>query len=278
MPELPEVETVVRGLNRIFPGKIVTRAACFWPKIDRDNGSGWKRELRGLQFITARRRGKNILIEMSRGYTLWIHLKMTGHIYYRSTDEPLDKHDLVVFDLKDETGQFRYHDYRRFGRVRLRRTADIMQEPGLAELGPEPLEIGADEFAALCRRTNRMIKPALLDQTFLAGLGNIYCDESLFMTRIHPRKTTGKISLRKLIELHGNIQKLLKKAIRLTGTTSDSFAGVNGEIGRFQKYLAAYGREGQPCGRCGTAIVRKKIGTRSAHFCPRCQRVRRGKL
>jgi formamidopyrimidine-DNA glycosylase len=119
-----------------------------------------------------------------------------------------------------------------------------------------------------------MIKPALLDQTFLAGLGNIYSDESLFLTRIHPMKPTNRISRKKLIALHGNIQKLLKKAIRLMGTTSDSFAGVNGETGRFQEYLIAYGREGEPCIRCGTKIIRRKIGSRSTHFCPRCQRLR----
>ncbi|MFH1374330.1 MAG: zinc finger domain-containing protein, partial [bacterium] len=122
------------------------------------------------------------------------------------------------------------------------------------------------------RKSHRMIKPALLDQAFLAGLGNIYADESLYLARIHPRRLTSSISRRKLTELHGHIQGILKKAIRLMGTSVDSYRGVNGRAGRFQNYLLAYGREGLPCGRCGTKIVREKIGSRSAHFCPRCQR------
>jgi formamidopyrimidine-DNA glycosylase len=117
-----------------------------------------------------------------------------------------------------------------------------------------------------------MIKPALLDQTFIAGLGNIYADESLHAARIHPRRITSSISGRKLTELHGHIQRLLKLAIRNMGTSVDSYSGVNGQPGSFQKYLKAYGREGDPCQFCGRKIVREKIGARSAHFCPRCQR------
>ena len=117
-----------------------------------------------------------------------------------------------------------------------------------------------------------MIKPALLDQSFIAGLGNIYADESLYSSRIHPRRLTSSLSRRKLVELHGHIRRLLKKSIRLMGTTVDSYSGVNGQRGSFQKYLEAYGREGQPCGFCGRDIVREKIGSRSAHYCPRCQR------
>ena len=118
-----------------------------------------------------------------------------------------------------------------------------------------------------------MIKPALLDQTFLAGLGNIYADESLYFTRIHPRKLTNRISIKKLEELHSIIQKMLKKAISLMGTSVDSFTGVNGKTGRYQKYLLAYGREGRKCQRCNRKIKREKIRSRSAHFCPHCQRL-----
>ena len=124
----------------------------------------------------------------------------------------------------------------------------------------------------LCHRTKRMIKPALLDQSFLAGIGNIYADEALYAARIHPKRLTTSISRKKLIELHGHIQRLLKKAIRSMGTSVDSYIGVNGEGGSFQKYLKVYDREGQKCERCGATIVREKIGSRSAHYCPRCQR------
>nr|MBN2276525.1 DNA-formamidopyrimidine glycosylase [candidate division Zixibacteria bacterium] len=273
MPELPEVETVVRGLRSTVLNKIIKSVQVTYSKIDSDNAPGWTDILRGMQVMAVRRRGKNILMDLSGGYTLWVHLKMTGHLYYLPADTEIDKHDLVIFNLTDNGYHLRFNDYRRFGRVRLFSTAEIMNQKGLVELGPEPLEIGTNEFVRLFRLKKRMIKPALLDQTMLAGLGNIYSDETLFLSRIHPQKTTDRIAPRKLSELHGHIQAMLKKAIRLMGTSVDSYAGVNGQPGGFQKYLRVYGREGEPCFVCGTAIVRKKIGSRSAHFCPRCQRM-----
>jgi formamidopyrimidine-DNA glycosylase len=199
---------------------------------------------------------------------------MTGHLYYLPKGEPLNKHDLIRFELNNKKYDLRYNDYRRFGRVRLIKTIDIAIKKGLIELGPEPLEISEDDFIRLFKSKSRMIKPALLDQTFLAGLGNIYADESLYLSRIHPKKLTNKLSRRKLVELHGNIQKILKKAIRLMGTSVDSYAGIDGQPGGFQKYLNVYGKEGASCNICGGKIIRKKIGSRSAHFCSGCQRLR----
>jgi formamidopyrimidine-DNA glycosylase len=274
MPELPEVEIIVRGLHKAIPGRVIKSVHINAPKIDRDNPPGWLKVLPGKRFLGVRRRGKNILIGLSGGYTLWVHLKMTGHLYLLPQDTDIDKHDLLIFKIKNNHHQLRFNDYRRFGRVRLFKSGEIMKQEGLSDLGPEPLEITGERFIDLFRSTKRMIKPALLDQTFLAGLGNIYADESLYASRIHPRRATNRISRRKLIELHRNIRSVLKKAIRLMGTTVDSFTGVNGQPGGFQKYLQVYGREGEPCPRCGTRIRREKIGSRSAHFCPRCQRLR----
>ncbi|MCP4566137.1 MAG: formamidopyrimidine-DNA glycosylase, partial [FCB group bacterium] len=174
----------------------------------------------------------------------------------------------------DDSYLLRFNDYRRFGRLRIFPTNEIMAQPGLAKLGPEPLEITADDFVRLMKNRRRMIKPALLDQTVIAGIGNIYADETLFLSRIHPKRLTDSVSARKLRELHGHIQAILRKAIRLMGTSVDSFAGVNGRPGGFQKYLLAYGRENQPCPNCDRPLVREKIGGRSAHFCRRCQRVK----
>lgn len=235
--------------------------------------------LTGRRVLEVSRRGKNILIQLSGHLTLWVHLKMTGHFFYRPISDPVDKHDLVLFDF-ESTGRgkssgfhLRFNDYRRFGRLRLYPDNELWQQKGLATLGPEPVELSADDFVKMCRRRPRMFKPALLDQTFIAGLGNIYADESLYCARIHPRRLTSSPSRRKLIELHGHIQKLLEKAIRLMGTSVDSYVGVNGRTGSFQKYLHAYNNEGNPCSLCGRKIVREKIGSRSAHFCPRCQRL-----
>jgi len=272
MPELPEVETVVRALRDTILDKTIKSIRLDSPKIDSDNQLGWLDILMNKRISKIRRRGKNILIDLSGNYTLWVHLKMTGHFYWLEESKPIDRHDLVIFKFKDEKKSLHFNDYRRFGRVRLFKTNDIMTQKGLVELGPEPLEINADDFIALFKSRKRMIKPALLDQTFISGLGNIYADEILFACRINPFRSTDRISSKKLIELHSTIQSVLKKAIRFMGTTVDSFAGVNGKPGRYQKYLKIYGREDEFCSNCGTKIRRIKIGSRSAHFCPRCQR------
>jgi formamidopyrimidine-DNA glycosylase len=284
MPELPEVETVCRGLRETVLGRTIKRVEVRAPKSSIVVGPSFGRQsfagvLSGREIHAIDRRGKNILMRLSGDVTLWVHLKMTGHFFYLDPSKPLDKHDLVIFDFTpDGNGtharHLRFHDYRRFGRLRLFPDSELFQQDGLRDLGPEPFMLNPDDFAGLCRNSHRMIKPALLDQTFIAGLGNIYADEALYASRIHPMRLTSSLSRRKLHELHEHIIRLLNKAIRLMGTSVDTYTGVNGQAGHFQKYLLAYDREGTPCGRCGALITRRKIGSRSAHFCPRCQRVR----
>ncbi|MFZ5980353.1 MAG: bifunctional DNA-formamidopyrimidine glycosylase/DNA-(apurinic or apyrimidinic site) lyase [Candidatus Zixiibacteriota bacterium] len=280
MPELPEVETVVRGLRQTIKGRTISKITLNAPPATIVVSPSFKsrrfdRMLEGRTVLDITRRGKNILIPLSGDITLWVHLKMTGHFFYINKEEPVSKHDLVIYDFEgaDDGRQLRFNDYRRFGRHRLYRNDELWEQKGLKELGPEPLKLSAREFVKLCKVRSRMVKPALLDQSFIAGLGNIYCDESLYHSKIHPRRLTDSISTQKLTELHGHIQRLLKKSISLMGTTVDSYSGVNGQTGRFQKYLAAYNNEGRPCRHCGTIIIREKIGSRSAHYCPRCQRL-----
>ena len=285
MPELPEVETVVRGLRETVAGRTIKRVTLNAPPSstfvsDRLKPRSFEQQLAGRTIEAIDRRGKNILIRLSDDLTLWGHLKMTGHFFWLPEDEPVGKHDLAIFDFdwsqarREPRRTLRFNDYRRFGRLRLFRTHELGEQAGLANLGPEPLETTPDDFIVLCRRRPRMIKPALLDQSFIAGIGNIYADESLWAARIHPKRLTTSIAPRKLRELHGHIQRLLKKSIRLMGTSVDSYSGVNGQPGQFQKYLLAYSREGELCSRCGKSeIVREKIGSRSAHFCRRCQRM-----
>ncbi len=273
MPELPEVETVVRGLRTVIIGKVLSEVVCRFPKINRDNPRGWKQALKGRRFLTVRRRGKNILIDLSGDLTLWVHLKMTGHFHLAGRNTPPGRHDLVLFGLKGQKHQLRYQDTRRFGRIRLFPTQTVMIQPGLVDLGPEPLEISRQDFIARLQRSARMIKPALLDQRFLAGIGNIYADECLFRAKIHPRQQTDRISKQKLDALYASIGEVLTAAIDKMGTTVDSYAGIHGQFGGFQAYLQAYGRKGEPCFRCQTAIRREVIGSRAAHFCPRCQRL-----
>ncbi|MDZ4724146.1 MAG: DNA-formamidopyrimidine glycosylase [candidate division Zixibacteria bacterium] len=279
MPELPEVETVVRGLRETVVGETIQIVRVNAPAASIVVGQSlhpktFVESLEGRAIQSVARRGKNILISLSGGLTLWVHLKMTGHFTLRSLIEPLEKHDLVVFDFTSSPKSgthLRFNDYRRFGRLRLFSSSEILEQPGLKELGPEPLEFGAQDFVTLCRSRSRMLKAALLDQSFIAGVGNIYADEALYASRLHPQRLTNSISTKKLTELHSHIQRLLRRAIAKMGSSVDSYSGVNGQVGQYQKYLKAYNNEGKPCGRCRTKIIREKIGARSAHFCPRCQ-------
>ena len=280
MPELPEVETVIRGLKKTVGGKTIESVKVNYDKYNLDNQPGWAKKLPGCRITGIRRRGKNILIDLDNDHTLWVHLKMTGKFRQTKPDEPRDKHDLVTFDFEPNgkkagaggAQQLRFNDYRRFGRLRLFRNDELMLQPGLAELGPEPLEITPNDFVKLCKRRPRMIKAALMDQSFLAGIGNIYADEALYASRIHPARSINSLSRAKLIELHGHIQRLLRLSIDRMGTTVISYVNVNGDSGSFQNMLKVYAREGEPCERCGATIVREKLGSRSAHYCPRCQR------
>jgi len=282
MPELPEVETVIRGLRRIVLNETIARVRTFAPPSSIVVSPSFGRRafgtlLKGRTIERIDRRGKNILVYLSGDIVLWVHLKMTGRFMHIKRTEPRDRHDLVMFDfestLPDSNNlHLRFNDYRRFGRLRLFDVNELWEQPGMRELGPEPFELTKSEFLHLCRRRPRMLKPALLDQSFIAGLGNIYADEALYASRLHPRRMTTSVSPRKLTELHGHILRLLNKAIDSMGTTVNSYSGVNGETGRFQSYLLAYGREGEACGRCGGRIVREKIGSRSAHYCRTCQR------
>jgi formamidopyrimidine-DNA glycosylase len=284
MPELPEVETVVRGLRETINGCTITRVVKSAPPKSSVvspslNGQSFEDALTGRTINDITRRGKNILISLDDGLTLWVHLKMTGRFLRLSPDAPVDKHDLFQFDFapngrKRKTVHMRFNDYRRFGRLRLFPNDELWQQDGLRDIGPEPLEITPGDFIELCRRRPRMIKPALLDQSFIAGLGNIYADESLHFSKIHPKRLTASISKPKLTELHGHIQRMLKKSIRSMGTSVNTYSGVNGKPGSFQQYLKAYGREGESCMFCGRKLVRERIGSRSAVYCRSCQRLR----
>lgn len=283
MPELPEVETVVRGLRQIILNKTIAKVLLKAPPStivlsNSFKSTSFDKIIKSKKILNIYRRGKNILISLSGNITLWVHLKMTGHFNYVTASLPVDKHDLVIFNFKSTdskmtNNQLRFNDYRRFGRLRLFYDGELSQQKGLHDLGPEPLEISLDTFVNLFKSTRRMIKPALLDQTFIAGLGNIYADESLYLAKIHPKKLTSSLSKRKLNRLHYHIQKILQMAINKMGTSVDSFTGVNGKPGQFQNYLKVYRNEGNLCQICEKKIVRIKIGSRSAHFCPRCQRL-----
>jgi len=277
MPELPEVETVARGLRTLIVGRTIVEAKLLGAKLKLQNPRKFAWVVRGKVVTDVTRRGKHLFVQLNDNWTLWCHLRMTGRFVERSVNDALDKHDHArfVFCGDDEAPDIAlvFRDVRKFGHLRLVRTDEIQSLPEIAALGPEPLTISKQDFVELFAGRKRIIKPALLDQHILAGLGNIYADEALFAAGIHPQTRCCDTTTEQLLVLRKVIIKILKQAISRMGTTFDSYSGVNGEPGKFQTYLQVYGREGEPCYKCGSPIIREVIAQRSAHYCERCQQL-----
>lgn len=272
MPELPEVETVVRGLARLLVGRRIDRVEVLHrPSID---GSPSRPEVVvGKRVECVWRRGKFIRIDLSGEMGLAVHLRMTGWMGVRSAKTPRDPYVRVVFHL-DDGRQLVFHDVRTFGRVWFGPGQQLDSLPGLTKLGPEPLEIEPGEFTRRLRARSGRLKALLLNQEFLAGVGNIYADESLYAAQLHPLREAKGVPRAKAVALLQAIQQVLRNSIAAGGTSIENFRDSEGRPGFFQAKLLAYGRAGAPCGRCGTAIKRIVVGQRGTWFCPRCQKRR----
>lgn len=274
MPELPEVETVVRDLAAAeIAGRKIRRVEVLHPSVIAQLAPrAFVRRLVGRKITGVTRRAKFIVFQLEGDEVLTLHLRMTGQLHLARTARD-DKHDHLRLTL-DDGRILIYHDPRRFGRWKLARSAEEI----FRALGPEPLDekLTATDFAARLRQHHRQLKPLLLDQTFLAGLGNIYVDESLFAARLHPRRRAQTVKPEQARVLLAAIRRILSAAIRARGTTlglgEGNFASPYHMHGTFKLKLKAYGRTGAPCSRCGTAIKRIVVGQRSTHFCPQCQR------
>jgi formamidopyrimidine-DNA glycosylase len=273
MPELPEVETVVRGLRKTVLGKKIKKLGISPSRVLHSPAASLKRNLIDRRILEISRRGKNIIIKLSSGDLLLIHLGMTGNLFYLDRPTLMGKHDHIDLEFSDKT-HLRYSDIRKFGKFKLIKSSQAGEENVLKKLGPEPLEISGGDFVKLMQRRKGKIKSVLLNQSNMVGIGNIYADEVLFEAKIHPLQKVSDLSKNKLIKLHQAIQKILKKAIKAGGSSVDNYRDVDGESGFFQFYHKVYGREGEPCKRCGTKIKRIIINQRSAHFCPKCQKKR----
>jgi len=270
MPELPEVETVARGLRSLLIGRTIVNALVGWPRtIARPQEDEFAKSIVGRRVVSVGRRGKYVVIELDRGFLL-VHLKMSGRLQVVRADDLVDKHVHLLLDL-DDGWQLRFRDVRKFGRVYL------VEDPAevTAGLGPEPLsdDFTLAEFRRLLARRKGRLKSLLLNQHFLAGLGNIYADEALYDSLLHPLRSADSLTSDEQVRLYESIRTVLSRAVESRGTTlSDGgYTDASGEMGEYQERIAVYGRGGRPCLRCQSAIERMVIGGRSAHFCPRCQ-------
>ena len=307
MPELPEVETIVGGLNKKARNQKIVDLWHDWPKYFKQIGGEkiFRKHVIGKKILEFRRRGKNILIHLSDDHLLLVHQKMSGHLLIGrwkkneavrfSTNkggldkswsdqkwipdhpqgpltDPMNRFIRIIFFL-DSGKMLALSDLRRFAKILCGPEQEIIALPDLALLGPEPLEISFGEWKKLFDNKRGKIKQVLMDQNFLVGIGNIYADEILWLSKIHALTPVDKLKIKDLKTLYEATKKILKKALRLRGSSIDDYRDAEGRLGAYHTKRYVYQRESEPCQRCGTIIKRIKIGGRSAHFCPKCQKL-----
>jgi formamidopyrimidine-DNA glycosylase len=268
MPELPEVETTVRGLERVLKGRRITRVEARRADLRRALPVDLGQRLTGARVTNLRRRAKYGLIDTDRGDTLIFHLGMSGR--WRIDPREIEKHDHLLLETDDDH-RLALNDPRRFGSLDLVQTDALERWPTFEALGPEPLDLTPEELQRRLAGRAAPIKLLLLDQSIVAGLGNIYVCEALFRAGIHPKRPSGSISLDRLKRLVPAIHDVLAEAIAAGGSTLRDFASPDGELGYFSKSFSVYDREGAPCD-CGGTVKRFVQGGRSTFYCPRCQR------
>lgn len=275
MPELPEVETVRRTLEQLVIGKRISSVSVFWPKMVKNpaDTAQFTDALKGQSFIAIGRRGK-FLIFYTEDFALISHLRMEGKYSVTDSAEPLDKHTHAIFKFEDGS-ELRYRDVRKFGTLHLFLKGTEFDQPPLFGLGPEPF---SDEFtiahlAERLGRTNRKVKTALLDQKILVGLGNIYVDEALFRSGIHPERLANSLNEKEISKLYSEIVATLGEAVEKGGSTIRSYVNSQGQIGMFQLDLLVYGRKGEECKKCGGPLSKGVVGGRGTHYCPNCQKL-----
>lgn len=289
MPELPEVETVRSGLARLLPGRVITAETHDWPKGFPNADADVRQFLLGAEIVAVKRRAKVLLIELSTKYTLVIHLKMTGQLVFDSRSEHFgaghpndslvgklpDKSTRVTLTFQDSSKLF-FNDQRKFGWMRLMPTAEVINLDFFLKVGPEPL---AADFTStnfiqrMRRRPNSNVKAVLLDQTVIAGVGNIYADESLWGAKIHPTVLVKNLSDTQLVKLYEELRSVLDLAIEKGGSSDKNYVNAEGKRGSYLSFARVFRREGQACPRCGTTIVKIRVAGRGTHLCPNCQKV-----
>ena len=271
MPELPEVETVVRDLRPLLVGRTLTAVRVGANKLRRPWLPAWEADVVGARVAAVRRRAKWIIVDLDpRGSCLLVHLGMTGQFTVAPSADPVADHTHLVFPL-DNGHDLRFRDIRRFGSV------EWFPDPATVEafladrLGPEPFDLDPAAFRDAVRRSARPVKATLLDQTVAAGVGNIYADEALHRAGLHPERRGPTVTAAEADRLREAVAAVLTRAIESRGSTIRDYVGGSGLRGGFQNEFRVYGRTGQPCPGCTTAIAVVRVAGRSSHFCPRCQ-------
>jgi formamidopyrimidine-DNA glycosylase len=267
MPELPEVETIARALKPVLVGRTILSADLRWARtLAIPSPAQFKKQIAGQEILDVSRRAKYLVIRL-KNYNLLVHLRMSGDLMIRAGKIKPEKHDRLLLHLSDHH-YLAFNDTRKFGRVWL----TDQPEKILGKLGPEPLEksFSARWLFENLRQRKRSLKPLLLDQSFIAGLGNIYTDECLHIAQLHPRAASNNVTQRQAEALHKAIRSVLKEGIRRNGASIDwVYRG-----GDYQNHFRVYGRDGSPCPVCGATIQKFTVGQRGTRICPNCQRLR----
>ena len=281
MPELPEVETIRRGLNSFCLHKKIKQVKIYCEK----SFIGPVELVNGAEIIAFRRKGKALLVDLSNGMTMMIHLRMTGQLIWDGKEryaaghpsenfvaELPNKQTRVEFEIED--GVLYFNDQRKFGFVKLIPTGEVEQDRFIASLAPEPWDMKVEELQAkLKRRKDSPIKAVILDQKVIAGIGNIYADEALFFAKIHPRRKAGSLSSGEVAELLKGACEVMTASIESGGSTMATYVRADGTRGNYlEKFAQVFRREGKECPRCGAEILKIKVGGRGTHFCPVCQK------
>lgn len=288
MPELPEVETVRRGLHELIIGREVKSARHDSPKSFPNSGADVEQFLIGAKITEVRRRAKVLLIDLSTAYTLVIHLKMTGQMVFRGEavfgaghpndsliGELPDRSTRVTLEFTDGSHLY-FNDQRKFGWMKLLPTLEVPNIDFMKKVGPEPLEaeFTADEFAArFTRRARTSVKAALLDQTVVAGVGNIYADEALWGAKIHPKRLVNTITKAEFKKLYTELRAVMNLAIEKGGSTDKNYVNAEGKRGSYMDFARVFRREGKACPRCDAEIIKFKHTGRGTHVCPVCQQL-----
>ncbi|MDR0898827.1 MAG: bifunctional DNA-formamidopyrimidine glycosylase/DNA-(apurinic or apyrimidinic site) lyase [Lactobacillaceae bacterium] len=275
MPELPEVESVRRGLEKLVSGRTITDIDLIYPRLVNGDAHQFFDSVMNQTIMEFSRRGKFLYIRLSNNLTIISHLRMEGRYSVEDQNQSPHKHTELILKL-DDGQQIFYDDTRKFGRMELSKTGlEAQTVKSIGSMGPEPTKrtLKSEYFFNKLQSSKKEIKPWLLDQNNVAGVGNIYADEVLWLSKIHPETPTNHLTFEQSENLKNNIIEELSYAIKKGGSTVHSFTSSDGKTGQMQNYLHAYGRKGQACERCGTPLVKIKVAQRGTTFCPFCQQL-----